>query len=107
MHLAGEGEDWGERLPGSRGVLASRPHTKMTTRQRNQAPEDAGRWRNTQGGRGRDTRKNEPPTMGETLRGQQGPGCGLRVAKGGRTDAGNGGRRRHAEKGAETSGGGW
>ena len=27
--------------------------------------------------------------------------------KGGQPDAGNGGRRRHTERGAETSGGGW
>ena len=42
-----------------------------------------------------------------TPRGQQGPGCTAKAAKWGRTDTGNGDRRRHAARGAETSGGGW
>ena len=44
---------------------------------------------------------------GRTPRVRQGPGCRPMAAKRGRTDAGNGGKHRHAAQGAETSGGGW
>ena len=38
------------------------------------------------------------PQTGETPRGQHGPGSRPRAEKGGQTDAGNGGRRRHMER---------
>ena len=44
---------------------------------------------------------------GEPPRGEQILGCRPRAAKGGQTDAGNGGRRRHTARVAETSGGCW
>ena len=46
-------------------------------------------------------------TKGEPYRGKQGHVCRPRLAKGGLTDAGNGGRSRHVAQGADTSGGGW
>ena len=52
-------------------------------------------------------REAEVPTTGEPPRVQQGPGCRPRTTKGGANRHGNGSRRRHAARGAGTSGGGW
>ena len=47
------------------------------------------------------------PRRANPQRGLHGPGRRPGAAKGGRTDAGNGGICRNAERGAELSGGGW
>ena len=66
---SGEGEDWGERLPGNGGALTYFPCEKKSTWKRNQAPEDTGSHRRTEGGKGRDTKETEGHMMGEPLRG--------------------------------------
>ena len=48
----------------------------------------------------------EDLTTFKPTRGLQGPGYRPRASKGRRTEAGNGGRRRHMAWGVETSGGG-
>ena len=58
-------------------------------------------------GRGGDRRETEGLATGKPPRGLHGPGCRLRAAKVGRTDVGNGSRRRHEERGAETRDEGW
>ena len=52
-------------------------------------------------------RDAEGPVTGKLPRGQQGPGCRSRDAKGGANRHGNGSRRRHVAQGSGTSGGGW
>ena len=84
-------------------VLASKQPPDRETNH----PEDARRQKNTQVGRGGDRRETEGLMTIEPPRGLQGPWCRLRATKGGRTDVGNGSRRRHEERGSETSGEGW
>ena len=58
---------------------------------------------------GRERRKHKGyggPTTVKPPRGQQGPGCRPRAAKGGRTDSGNGVRCRQAARSADASAGG-
>ena len=97
----GGGEDQGMQLSGSGGALASLIFAKRQ-QQRDQRPYDANIWRITRGGQGRDTetrRDLQRATPPPPPPGPHGPG-GVRQHM-------NGGRCRHAERGAGTSGGGW
>ena len=105
-NCSGGSEDQGGLMPGSGGALAPCPRAKIHPAE-NQTPEDAERWRSTQGGKGRGTEERRYPRRTNTPSSGRDLGAGRGRKMGGHTVTGNGGRRRHADRGAEISVGGW
>ena len=70
-------------------------------------PDDVKIRRRNQGGRGRDTDTRRDPQRENPPRYDKDLGAGRGPQRGERTGTGNGDRRRHAGRGAGTSGRGW
>ena len=103
---SGGSKDQGERMSGIGGALAPCPRLKSHPTE-NKTPEDSGRRRSTQGGRGRGTEVQMDP-RGENTHGMTREWEKAEVGKGGgHRFTGHGGRHRHVERGAETNNGGW
>ena len=90
----------------ARGALASLSHTKIHPT-RNQGPDNARIWRINWGGRGRDTDAWRDLQHENSPGADRDLGAGQGWQRGDHTVPVNGGRRRHTERGAGTSGGGW
>ena len=95
-----------KRLPGSGGVLASLPPTKIHPT-RYQGLDDARIQRRTRGGQGGGTGETEGPTMIKPSIFQHGTGHRQRATNGEAQNHGNDSRRRHAARIAEMRGRGW
>ena len=70
-------------------------------------PDDTNIWRRTRGGQGRDTETRRDPRRANLPGANRDLVAGRGRKRGERTSTVNGGRSRHAERGAGTSGGGW